>query len=104
MKETILDIQTCMHDNLIFSSIPEHPSDNLETLLKDFMKTQLELPPNTVNHIIFRCVHLLGSCTNKSPQPVTKLEHFEHKELVKSKGKELSTARNTDSVINSRVK
>lgn len=91
MKETILDIQTrSMRDNLIFSSIPEHTPENPETLIKDFMKTQLKLPLNTVNQITSHCVHCLGSWANKSPRPIiTKLEHYKHKELIKSKGKEL---------------
>lgn len=91
MKETILDIQTrSMHDNLIFSGIPKHPSDNPETVIKDFMKTQLKLPPDTVNQITFYRVYRLGSRSDKSPRPIiVKVEHYKHKELIKSRGKEL---------------
>lgn len=65
MKEIILDIQSrSMRDNLIFSGIPGHPSDSPETQIKDFMTTQLKLPPNTVKHFTFHCVRCLGSRIN----------------------------------------
>lgn len=52
MKETTLDIQTrSMDNNIIFFSIPEHPSKRSEALVQDFLRTQLKLPPDTVNHI-----------------------------------------------------
>lgn len=90
MKETILDIQTrSMRNNLIFSGLPEHPSENPEALIKDFLKTQLKLSPDIVNHITFHRVHHLGPRNSKSLRPiVAKLEHYKHKELIKSKGKE----------------
>lgn len=67
-----------------------HPSNNPETVIKDFMKTQLKLPPDTVNQITVHHVHRLGSHSNKSPQPIIiKVEHYKHKELIKSRGKEL---------------
>lgn len=91
MKETILDIQTRnMHDNLIFTVIPEQSPDNPETLVKDFMKNQLKIPPDTVNKITFHRVHRLGPRSNKTSRPIiAKLEHYKHKELIKRKGKEL---------------
>ena len=65
-----------MCDNLIFTGISQHPT------LKDFMKTQLKLPLDTINR--------LGQRSNKTPRLIiAKFEHFKHKEPVKSKGKEL---------------
>jgi len=91
MKETILDIQTrSMRDNLIFSGITENSPDDPEAMIRDFMQTQLKLQPDTVNQITFHRVHRLGTRSNKSPRPIiAKLEHYKHKELIKSKGKEL---------------
>lgn len=38
MKETIFDLQArSMRDNLVFTGIPEHPTDDLEKTIKDFM-------------------------------------------------------------------
>ncbi len=91
LKETVLDLQTrSMRDNLIFSGIPEQTPDDPETNIKTFMTTHLNLPPDTVNNITFHRVHRLGKPSTKGPRPIiAKFEHFKHKELVKSKGKEL---------------
>lgn len=80
-----------MRDNLIFSGILKHPSDNPEALIKDFTKIQLKLPPDTVNQITIHRVHCLTLAhANKSHRPIiAKLEHFKHRELIKSQGKEL---------------
>lgn len=62
------------------------------------MKTQLKLPPDTVNQITSHRVHRLGSRSNKSPRPIiVKVEHYKHKELIKSRGKEV---RGTDYGLN----
>lgn len=91
MKETILDLQTrSMRDNLIFSGIQEKSPDNPESLIKNFMTTHLRLPPDTVQNITFHRVHRLGKQSDNRPRPIiAKFEHFQQKELVKSKGKEL---------------
>ncbi|KAF7644445.1 hypothetical protein LDENG_00221980 [Lucifuga dentata] len=80
-----------MHDNLIFSGIPENPSlDDPEALLKDFMISKLKLPPGTIDSITFHHVHRLGGPKSKKPRPIiAKLEHYKHKDLIKSKAREL---------------
>lgn len=51
------------------------------------MQTQLKIPPY---NITFHRVHRFGTASNKKHRPlVAKLEHFQQKLLVKSKGKEL---------------
>ncbi|KAF7640801.1 hypothetical protein LDENG_00013120 [Lucifuga dentata] len=74
--------------DLIFSGIPENPtSDNPEALLKDFMISKLKLPPDPVDNITFHRVHRLGGPKSKRPRPIiAKLEHYKHKDLIKSKG------------------
>lgn len=91
LKETVLDLQTrSMRDNLIFSGLPETNNENPETVVKEFMKTQLKIPPETLRNITFHRVHRFGKSTNASHRPiVAKFEHFQDKLLVKSKGKEL---------------
>lgn len=94
MKEQILDLQCrSMRDNLIFSGIPL-PSDNAtpddpEKAIQEFMQSSLKIPPETANKITFHRVHRLTSKDNKAPPIIAKFEHYKHKELVKSKGKEL---------------
>lgn len=93
MKEQILDLQCrSMRDNLIFSGIPLPTAtpDNPEKAIQDFMQSSLKIPPETVNRITFHRVHRLNSKDSKKPPPIiAKFEHYKHKELVKSKGKEL---------------
>lgn len=68
MKETILDIQTrSMRDNLIFSGIPENQPDNPETLIKDFIKTELKLPRDTVTRSPFTVFTILAPATTTHP-------------------------------------
>lgn len=93
MKETILDLQCrSMRDNLIFSGIPlpQDTPDDPENAIKEFMKTSLKIPEITVNEITFHRVHRLTAKDNRKPPAIiAKFEHYKHKELVKSKGKEL---------------
>lgn len=90
-KETLLDLQTrSMRDNLIFAGLHENKQENAEDVIKDFLKTHLKLPPDTVKTITFHRAHRIGQQTNKGPRPiVVKFEHFKDKELIKSRGKEL---------------
>ncbi|KAF7647466.1 hypothetical protein LDENG_00172130 [Lucifuga dentata] len=99
-NETILDIQSrSMCDNLIFSGIPENPSlDDPEALLKHFMISKLKLPPDTIDNITFHRVHRLGGPKSKKPRPIiSKLKHYKHKVLIKSKARELKGS-NFDSI------
>lgn len=93
MKETILDLQSrSMRDNLVFTGIPEHSSDDPEKSVKDFMIQQLKLPTETVNHITFHRVHRIGqrNTTNNRPRPiVAKFEHFKQKQQVQRQGRQL---------------
>ncbi|KAL0159210.1 hypothetical protein M9458_042935 [Cirrhinus mrigala] len=93
MKEKILDLQCrSMRDNLIFPGIPLPTStpDDPEKAVKEFMQSSLKIPPETVNRITFHRVHRLTSKDNKKQLPIiAKFEHYKHKELIKSKGKEL---------------
>ena len=91
LKETVLDLQTrSMRDNLIFSGLPETNNENTESVVKNFMKTQLKIPPETLKNVTFHRVHRFGRNTSTSPRPiVAKFEHFQDKLLVKGKGREL---------------
>ena len=88
MKETILDIQTrSMRDNLIFSGIPE-TTDNPELHVQNFIKTQLKLSTDIASNITFHRVHRLGKLQADKIRPIiVKFKHYQHKELLKSKGK-----------------
>lgn len=92
-KENILDLQSrSMRDNLVFSGIPETPTDEPEKLVKDFMLRKLKLPPDTVNNITFHRVHRMGQKQAHSTRPrpiVAKFEHFKQKELVQRQGRQL---------------
>ncbi|KAK0155523.1 hypothetical protein N1851_002112 [Merluccius polli] len=77
-----------MRDNLLFSDIPEQTPDNPKYLIKQFMVTHLKIPADSVQNITFHRVHRKHS--DRGPRPIiAKFEHFEQKELVKSKGREL---------------
>ncbi|KAF7641681.1 hypothetical protein LDENG_00274890 [Lucifuga dentata] len=80
-----------MRDNLIFSGISENPtSDDPEALLKDFMISKLKLPPDTVDSITFHRVHRLGGPKSNRPRPIiANLKHYKHKDIIKSKAREL---------------
>ena len=80
-----------MRDNLIFSGIAEQPQEDPERTIKEFMLSALKLPTDTVNNITFHRVHRIGAKNNtKRPRPiVAKFEHYKHKELIKSRGREL---------------
>ncbi|KAF7642912.1 hypothetical protein LDENG_00248440 [Lucifuga dentata] len=65
----------------------------LMELHKQMKEMQLKLPPDTVDNITFHCVHRLGSPKSKKPRPIiTKLEHYKHKDLIKSKARELKAS------------
>lgn len=49
-----------MRDNLVLASIPEETEEDPESMVKNFIQNQLELPADTVNNITFHCVHRLG--------------------------------------------
>lgn len=93
MKETILDLQArSMRDNIVFSGIPENTPENPEKLITEFMISKLKIPPETANTITFHRAHRLGTKNpqNKRPRPiVAKVEHYKHKQLILSKGREL---------------
>lgn len=101
MKESILDLQArSMRDNIVFSGIPEQSHENPEDLLKDFMITKLHITPDLASSISFHRAHRLGKkkTPNKRPRPiVAKVEHYKHKVLIMSRGREL---RGTDLGIN----
>lgn len=90
LKETSLVLQTrSIRDNLVFSGLCENKQEKTEDVIKDFLKTQLKLPLDTVNAITFHRVHRIVQQT-KGPRPiVAKFEHYKDKELVKGRGKEL---------------
>lgn len=93
MKESLLDIQSrCMRENLFFSGIPEDASNNPEGAIREFMQSALKLPIETVNKVAFHRVHRLGARSDKTkgPRPIiAKFEHYQQKELIKSRGREL---------------
>ena len=97
LKETMLDLQTrSMRDNLIFSGISEQTPDNPENLKKNFMKTQLKIPPDTVQNITFHRVHRLGKPSTKGPWPNTSnKKNWSEAEEGNSKEHHLDSTNNT---------
>ncbi|KAM9704524.1 uncharacterized protein ACNS7B_015206 isoform 1-T2 [Menidia menidia] len=93
IKETVIDLQArSMRDNLVFSGIPEQPDEDPEHTIKNFIKTQLKLPEETVNNISFHRVHRLGGKRPDAHRPrpiVAKFEHHKQKLVVRSRGREL---------------
>ncbi len=58
IKETVIDLQArSMRDNLVFSGIPESAEEDPEATVKNFIKTYLKLPEDTVENICFERVH-----------------------------------------------
>ncbi|XP_039459077.1 uncharacterized protein LOC120434779 [Oreochromis aureus] len=86
MKETVIDLQACgMRDNLVFSGIPEAAGEDVETMVKSFIKTHLKLPEDTVKNIAFDRVHRIGPMRAATGRPrpiVAKFGHFKQKEQV----------------------
>ncbi|XP_061173535.1 uncharacterized protein LOC133182701 [Saccostrea echinata] len=67
LKERHLDLQTrSMRDNLIFDGIPETHDEDAETLIKDFIKNEL----NITDNIEFHRVHRMGSKGGTRPRPI----------------------------------
>ncbi|KAL3972575.1 adenylate kinase [Sarotherodon galilaeus] len=101
IKETVIDLQArSMHDNLVFSGIPEAAGEDAETTVKSFIKNHLKLPEDTVKNIVFDRVHRLGPIRAAAGRPrpiVAKFGHFKQKEQVKSRGREL---KGTDFSVN----
>lgn len=93
IKETVIDLQArSMRDNLVFSGIPESAEEDPEATVKNFIKTYLKLPEDTVENICFERVHRMGAKKPGAPRPrpiVAKFGYFKQKEQVRSRGREL---------------
>ncbi len=93
IKENVIDLQArSMRDNLVFSGIPESAEEDPEATVKNFIKTYLKLPEDTVENICFERVHRMGAKKPGAPRPrpiVAKFGYFKQKEQVKSRGREL---------------
>ncbi len=81
-----------MRNNLVFSGIPESAEEDPEATVKNFIKTYLKLPEDTVENICFE--ESIGWERRKpgAPRPrpiVAKFGYFKQKEQVKSRGREL---------------
>ncbi len=69
IKETVIDLQArSMRDNLVFSGIPESAEEDPEATVKNFIKTYLKLPEDTVENICFERVHRMGAKETWSPE------------------------------------
>ncbi len=86
IKETVIDLQArSMRDNLVFSGIPESAEEDPEATVKNFIKTYLKLPEDTVENICFERVHRMGAKKPGAPRPrpiVAKFGYFKQKEQV----------------------
>ncbi len=58
-----------MRDNLVFSGIPESAEEDPEATVKNFIKTYLKLPEDTVENICFERVHRMGAKKPGAPRP-----------------------------------
>ncbi|KAF7649679.1 hypothetical protein LDENG_00137740 [Lucifuga dentata] len=66
-------------------SLPFISGVNLQSLRRSSLNSL-----DTIDSITFRCVHRLGSPKSKRPRPIiAKLEHYKHKDIIKSKAREL---------------
>nr|XP_061779338.1 zinc finger protein 37 homolog [Nerophis lumbriciformis] len=90
IKDTLLDVQCRdMRDNIIFLGIRESNADPEKTV-REFMSDKLKLSPEVVRDITFPRVHRMGRPVDNKVCPIiARFERFKHKELVKSRGKEL---------------
>ncbi len=83
IKETVIDLQArSMRDNLVFSGIPESAEEDPEATVKNFIKTYLKLPEDTVENICFERVHRMGAKKPGAPRPrpiVAKFGYFKQK-------------------------
>ncbi len=69
IKENVIDLQTrSMRDNLVFSGIPESAEEDPEATVKNFIKTYLKLPEDTVENICFERVHRMGAKKPGAPR------------------------------------
>lgn len=90
-REAILDIQTrSMRDNVVFSGIVEREGENVETVLKDFIRTELAYTKN----VEFERAHRIGK-QGISQHPrhrliVAKFSSFKTKEEVRRCGPKLA--------------
>ncbi len=57
-----------MRDNLVFSGIPESAEEDPEATVKNFIKTYLKLPEDTVENICFERVHRMGAKKPGAPE------------------------------------
>ncbi len=57
-----------MRDNLVFSGIPESAEEDPEATVKNFIKTYLKLPEDTVENICFERVHRMGAKKPGAPR------------------------------------
>lgn len=91
LKEALLDVQCrSMRDNIVFTGLPEKEGKDCETVIREFMSDQLNLPTATVQGITFSRVHRMGRPSKDRPRAiVARFEHYQHKELVKGRGREL---------------
>ena len=77
-----------MRENQFFYGIPEDESNNPEGAIREFMQSALK----PVNKVAFHRVHRLGARSDKTkgPRPIiAKFEHYQLKEQIKSRGREL---------------
>lgn len=71
--------------NLLFYGIPEVKGKNLEVEMKDFFKTKLDIPKESVDSMLFANYHRIPS-ESKGPRPViVKFVCMSHRDLVYSK-------------------
>ena len=84
--------------NIVFTGIPEAEGKNCEIVIREFMSDQLNMPSETVQGVTFSRVHRVGRPSKDRPRAiVARFEHYQQKELVKGRGREL---RNTSFGMN----
>lgn len=83
-----------MRNNLLFTNIPEAPSEkyeDTENILRQFMVKEMKVAQDLVDKISFERVHRMGNKTNgRSRNIVAKFTLFKERELVRKQWKALS--------------
>lgn len=99
LKESLLNVKCrSMRDNIVFAGIPEVEGKDCETVIREFMSEQLNMPSEIVQGITFSLVHKMGRASKDRPHAIVAcFEHYQQKELDKGRGREL---RNTNFGMN----
>ena len=85
-NESLYDKGRAMRDNLIFHGIREEMGENIEEVIRNFIKVKLNIDSSPIE--IMRCHRMGGRNQQKSRPVVTKFLRYTDKEKIKKAGHE----------------